>query len=91
MRRERLCPHWRRPILKTIPSADYRPQLGWCPSRLGGVRRCEEGIGENGAACRAEAVVIDFEDLEVEVLAEEGYDGVNGASTESVVAEVDLN
>lgn len=91
MRLQRLTPRRRTPIFQPIPSADNRPQIRRDALLLGDQSRFEESIGDDGAACGSEAVVVEFEDLEGAVAGEEGDHRVNGTTAIGVVAQVDLD
>ena len=99
VRLERGRPRLGGAVLETVAPADDRAQVRlhfgfrvFCTGVRGeGVGEASEGVGDDGAACGAETVVVELEDAKGARGREEGHERVDGAPAEGVIREVDLD
>jgi hypothetical protein len=88
---ERLSPCRCASVLETVPAADDDLEvalLARCLAELCGLEKCG---GDDGASSRTEAVVVQLQDGEGAIVGEEGHHGIDGAASERVIRQVDLD
>lgn len=88
---ERVGPDGGGPIFETVTPADNGAKIGGFPLCFAELRRFMECRGDDRTARRSETVVGELESLEGSIVGEEGHHGIDRATTESIITEIDLD